>query len=270
MGSRPRTSLKALADRSPVGRESAGPARFSHGTAQYLLCSDDQCVDLTGDDHRPAPYSRPSEPGGSPATGAVGASYIIPAAATGEVPGASEPNSQDPKDSAQVEARNRHDDEEHEREFRAAEKYWKERAAAKDWDCIKADLSVYRYSGKDVKTDPRRTKEYRDRVVEALGFGPGKTREGLTETDMAACREVLSRKAGAFWLEGEDDPRTALRYLLHDTIPTGPPCRTPPHRLKGEEADWVDEQLQKDVISGQLIRGNHEWASPPLAVRAFC
>ena len=168
-----------------------------------------------------------------------------------------------------MEARNRHEDEEHERAFRAAEKYWKERAAAKDWDCIKADLSVYRYSGKDVKTDPRRTKEYNDRVVEALGFGPGKTRDGLTEVDMAACREVLSRKAGAFWLEGEDDPRTALRYLLHDTIPTGPPCRTPPHRLKGEEADWVDEQLQKDVVSGQLIRGNSEWASPPFATKAF-
>ena len=153
MGSRPRTSLKALADKSPVGRESAAPVRFSHGTAQYLLCSDDQCVDLAGDDHRSAPYSRPSEPGGSPATGAVGA-----AAAAGEVSATLEPNSQDPKDSAQVEARNRHDDEEHEREFRAAEKYWKERAAAKDWDCIKTDLSVYRYSGKDVKTD-RRSRE---------------------------------------------------------------------------------------------------------------
>jgi hypothetical protein len=55
----------------------------------------------------------------------------------------------------------------------------------------------------------------------------------------------------------------------HDTIPTGPPCRTPPHRLKGEEADWVDEQLQKDVISGQLIRGNSEWASPPFATKDF-
>ena len=40
-------------------------------------------------------------------------------------------------------------------------------------------------------------------------------------------------------------------------------------RLKGEEAEWVDEQLQSEVISGQLIHGNSEWASPPCATRAF-
>ena len=49
----------------------------------------------------------------------------------------------------------------------------------------------------------------------------------------------------------------------------GPPCRNPPHRLRGEEADWIDQQLQDDVVSGQLIRGNSEWASPPFATKAF-
>ncbi len=121
------------------------------------------------------------------------------------------------------------------------------KAKAKDWDCIAADLSVYRYSGVDVKVDTRRTMEYRTKVIEGLGFGKGQTRPRLTEADMEACREVLSRKAGAFWVE--DTARTALRYLLHDTIPTGPPCRTPPHRLKGEEAEWVDAQLQAEVDS---------------------
>merc|ERR1711884_588005 len=91
--------------------------------------------------------------------------------------------------------------------------------------------------------------------------------DGLSPEDIAALREVISRKAGAFWIEGT--PRTTLRYLLHDTIPTGPPCRTPPHRLKGEEAEWVDAQLQADVQRGQLIRGNSEWASPPFATKAF-
>ena len=131
-------------------------------------------------------------------------------------------------------------------------------------------MSVYRYSGADMPKDgqdPRRTDEYRQKVIDGLGFGKDATRKGLTEEDMAACREVLWRKAGAFWIEGH--ARTALRYLLHDTIPTGPPCRTPPHRLKGEEADWVDEQLQKEVLDGQLIRGNSEWASPPFATKAF-
>ena len=56
---------------------------------------------------------------------------------------------------------------------------------------------------------------------------------------------------------------------MHDTIPTGPPVRTPPHHLKGEEADWVDAQLQSEVESGQLIRGNSEWASPPFATKEF-
>ena len=56
---------------------------------------------------------------------------------------------------------------------------------------------------------------------------------------------------------------------MHDTIPTGPPVRTPPHNLKGEEAEWVDKQLQAEVDSGQLERGNSEWASPPFATKEF-
>ena len=56
---------------------------------------------------------------------------------------------------------------------------------------------------------------------------------------------------------------------MHDTIPTGPPVRTPPHNLKGEEAEWVDKQLQSEVETGQLERGNSEWASPPFATKDF-
>ena len=128
---------------------------------------------------------------------------------------------------------------------------------------------MYRYCGKKVTEDPRRSDDYRKKVVDGLGFGEGAERPGLTKTDMAACREVLWRKAAAFWVDEEGSPRIALLYLLHDAIPTGPPCRTSPHRLTGEEADWVDEQLQKEVISGQLIRGNSDWASPPFATKAF-
>jgi len=171
--------------------------------------------------------------------------------------------------SAEVEAKAKEEDAQHEKNVALADAYWSARAKEKDWDCIKADLSVYRYSGKDVKDDPRRTPEYRKKVLDGLGFGEGQTKPGLTDTDMAACREVLSRKAAAFWVDEEDSPRTALRYLLHDAIPTGPPCRTPPHRLKGEEAEWVDNQLQKEVVTGQLIRGNSEWASPPFATKEF-
>ena len=89
----------------------------------------------------------------------------------------------------------------------------------------------------------------------------------MTAADRAAVAEVLSEKAAAFWIEGT--PRTVLRPLMHDTIPTDPPVRTPPHHLKGEETQWVDEQLKKEVESGQLERGNSEWASPPFATKEF-
>ena len=68
----------------------------------------------------------------------------------------------------------------------------------------------------------------------------------VPEEDLAAVREVVYRKAAAFWIEGT--PRTTLKHLLHDTIPTGPPVRTPPHHLRGEEADWVDSQLQSHLM----------------------
>ena len=58
-------------------------------------------------------------------------------------------------------------------------------------------LSVYRHSGEDIKEDLRRIAEYRKRVLDGLGFGEGATRPGLTEADMAACREVLSQ-GGSF------------------------------------------------------------------------
>ena len=56
---------------------------------------------------------------------------------------------------------------------------------------------------------------------------------------------------------------------MHDTIPKGPPVRQPPHNLRGEEEEWVDQQLQKEVDSGQLERGNSPWGSPPFATKSF-
>ena len=115
--------------------------------------------------------------------------------------------------------------------------HWQKVAEQKDWDTVIADPAVYRYAGQTVKGDPRRTPEYREQVLKGLKLGPGDTREGLSPEDMEAVREVVGRKAASFWLEGS--PRTTLRHLYHDTVPTGPPVRTPQHRLKGEEAEWV-------------------------------
>jgi hypothetical protein len=240
----------------------------AHGTQQFLLGSDDFCFDLNGhSEHRSSPQL--CAPCLWPAAGAEGRT-LKPSDQfhkVGRTPEDAKFDKADISRSAEEEARARKEDAAHDANVKLAEAYWAKKAKEKDWDCVTADISVYKYCGIEVKEDPRRTAEYRQKVVEGLGFGKGQTRPGMTEADMEACREVLGRKAGAFWVEGT--PRTALRYLLHDTIPTGPPCRTPPHRLKGEEAEWVDEQLQKEVISGQLVRGNSEWASPPFATKAF-
>ncbi len=58
-------------------------------------------------------------------------------------------------------------------------------------------------------------------------------------------------------------------YLQHDTIPTGPPVKLPPHNLKGEAAAWVDEKLAEEVARGQLVRGTSPWGSPPFPTREF-
>ncbi|CAK9002134.1 Retrovirus-related Pol polyprotein from transposon 412 [Includes: Protease [Durusdinium trenchii] len=74
---------------------------------------------------------------------------------------------------------------------------WKDRADKKAWDEVRADLAVYRLSGQKVEEDPRRTAKYRQEVVDGLGFGSDAKdkRPEMNEDDLAACREVLSRKA---------------------------------------------------------------------------
>ena len=144
---------------------------------------------------------------------------------------------------------------------------WRVRADRREWDEVKADLKVYQYSGHEVTVDPRRCPEYRRKVVDELGFGADfrTKRPNMTEADVAACREVVSRKAGGFWLE--DSPRTTVRNVLHDCVPTGPPVSSQPHNLKGEAASWVDSKLEEEVQRGQLVRGSSAWGSPPFPTR---
>ena len=170
-------------------------------------------------------------------------------------------------DSEETEAQREARREKHEVDSAAADAKWKELAKKKDWNQVKADLDVYKHSGEKVTVDPRLEESYKVRVLEGTGFAPGMTRDGLTEADMQAAREVLKRKAAAFWLEGA--PRTTILGVSHDTIPTGPPCKTPPHALKGESAEWIDEQLEKEVKRGQLERGSSPWGSPPFPTREF-
>ncbi len=129
------------------------------------------------------------------------------------------------------------------------------RAQDKNWSEVKADLSVYAYSGGVVATDPRREQSYVDSVLLGLGLGPRKPGEPipekfkhLSEYDIAALTEVNARKAAVYWVEGT--PRTTVRFMKHDTIPTGPPIKVPPHNLKGEAAQWVDDALEAEHKRG--------------------
>ena len=169
------------------------------------------------------------------------------------------------KETIEAEARARKAAHVHKERMIEADAKWKKFADQGDFTQVRAHLSVYKYSGEDLKTDPRRTDEYRDKVVEELGFGKDCKRTDMTKEDSQAVAAVLREKAAAFWLE--KTPRTVLLHLKHDTVPTGAPVRTPPHHLKGEEAQWVDDQLQAEVETGQLERGHSEWASPPFATK---
>ena len=152
----------------------------------------------------------------------------------------------------------------------AAARLWEDRAHVRDWTSVAADLSVYRFCGETLTADPRRTQAYKDAVLDALGLVDTTTVQAryghLSPPDLAALREVTGRCAAAFWVEGT--PRTTVRFMAHDTIPTGPPVRTPPHRLSTTDAAWIEDQILQEVRRGQLERGISEWGSPPFPTKA--
>ena len=100
---------------------------------------------------------------------------------------------------------------------REAATKWSKVGKAKSWDEIRAPLEVYRFSGVQLTEDPQRTEEYRAKVVEGCDL------KHLKVEEAAAVREVLSRKAGAFWLPGS--PRTTILHMQHDIVPSGPQSR---------------------------------------------
>ena len=81
----------------------------------------------------------------------------------------------------------------------ASAKLWTRRAMALDWDQVRTPMEVYRFSGEEVKEDPRRTTQYQERVVEELGFGKDwkQRHPDLEDGDIEAVRAVLKRKAAA-------------------------------------------------------------------------
>ena len=117
--------------------------------------------------------------------------------------------------------------------------------------------------------DPRLKEEYKRKVVVGLRLEPkGAEYDHLTNEDIEPIIEMVRRKAAAFWVP--DTPRTTVLYFQHDTIPTGPPCRLPPHNLKGADAQWVDDRLREEVDRGQCGRGNSPWGFARVPYEGVC
>ena len=141
---------------------------------------------------------------------------------------------------------------------------WMERARRGEWNAVRANLSVYGELG--LQEDPRGGEAYADQVITALGLRDAGRRPHLTAADRAAAEEVFTRKAMAFWIDGS--PRTIIRGVMHDTVTVGGPVRGPPMRLKGLEAQLVEDGLREEVSRGQLVRGNSPWGSWAFPVAA--
>ena len=96
-----------------------------------------------------------------------------------------------------------------------ATKRWAKAGAEKAWDEVKAPLDVYRFSGVQLSEDPRRTEAYRAQVLAGCDL------KHLKPEEVEAVKEVLARKAGAFWVPGT--PRTTILHTQHDVVPSAWP-----------------------------------------------
>jgi hypothetical protein len=129
-------------------------------------------------------------------------------------------------------------------------------------------MEVYSHSGQTVTDDPRRTERYREAVINQLKLDEAQweaSRPDLSRADRDVLVEVVRRNAAMFWFDGE--LRTVVRHVKHDTVPTGPPVKMPPHNIKGEDARFVDKSLDDELARGAVVRGNSDWGSAPFPTK---
>ena len=80
----------------------------------------------------------------------------------------------------------------------AAAAKWAACAAARDWDQVRRLGKCFRFAA--VKESPRRTPEYKQKVLEAVGLvGDCAGYKHLSKEELAALKEVVSGKADDFW-----------------------------------------------------------------------
>ena len=139
---------------------------------------------------------------------------------------------------------------------------WREAIAARAWDRVVQNDEAFVMSP-GATAGCRRTAEYAQELLVSLKLDDGQidgTHPDLTADDKRAIQDLVRRKAAAFWLAGT--PTTVIRHVYHDTVPTGPPVRVPPHRLSPEDQSFTEEQIAAEVQRGQLVRGTSPWGSP--------
>ena len=125
-----KTKLQMHTDQSLVARgekqtEVAPPKQRGGCTKQFLLCSDDRCIDLGGEDHRASPLQL-CEPGVSLAASAERRT-VRQVDQFQKVVDSNAESAFDSKDinkSSETEAQARKADAEHEKNVRQAEAYW--------------------------------------------------------------------------------------------------------------------------------------------------
>ncbi|CAK0840013.1 unnamed protein product, partial [Prorocentrum cordatum] len=104
----------------------------------------------------------------------------------------------------------------------AAKKKWAELAKKGDWDQVRMPGKCFRFA--EVKVSPRRSAEYKAKVLEAVGLvGECAGYKHLGSQELEALKEMISLKAEAFWVKGT--ARTVMRGFKHDVVTTGLPVR---------------------------------------------
>ena len=144
-----------------------------------------------------------------------------------------------------------------EKDVPAWHQWWLSKAKARDFTSVAPPLTVFEHlHGDAVKENPRTQETYVGEVLRVLGFRAedhAKHPE-LSAEEFELARDLVKRKAGAFWVE--QTPRTTLRGFEHDVITVGPPVRGPRIRLNEADRAFVADEVRKEEVRGHVIRGN--------------
>ena len=149
---------------------------------------------------------------------------------------------------------------------------WRSRAKAGNFKEVKIPLECYVGGATEC---PRSGPEYANACLSDMHLPvPGgevtddhrKVFPDLTDVEIRAVADMISRKAAVMWREGT--PQTTVVGFLHDMVVKGGPISLPPICRRGEAADWVEEKIRKDYARGQLVPGSSPWGSPAFRVSA--